>query len=91
MSLDQLKYLATELAFKEANDFEKILPSAHIFQCTEVTVFEAVIYKPLICLILQGRKEMNVGQQFVELREGDVLLVSPVSYTHLTLPTKRIV
>ena len=76
MSLDQLKHLATELACRETCDSEKILPSAHIFQCTEVTVFEAVIYKPLICLILQGRKEMNVGQQFVELREGDVLLVS---------------
>jgi len=76
MSLDQLKHLATELVCRETCDSEKILPSAHIFQCTEVTVFEAVIYKPLICLILQGRKEMNVGQQFVELREGDVLLVS---------------
>ena len=76
MSLDQLKYLATELAFREAGDSEKILPSAHIFQRTEVTVFEAVVYNPVICLILQGRKEMNVGQQFVELREGDVLLVS---------------
>ena len=76
MSLDQLKYLATELACKEAGDSEKILPSAHIFQRTEVTVFEAVVYNPVICLILQGRKEMNVGQQFVELREGDVLLVS---------------
>ena len=38
MSLDQLKHLATELASKENRDSEKILPSAHIFQCTEVTV-----------------------------------------------------
>ena len=76
MSLDQLKHLATELACRETGDSEKILPSAHIFQCTEVTVIESAVYNPLICLILQGRKEMNVGQQFVELREGDVLLVS---------------
>jgi len=76
MSLDQLKHLATELAYREAGASERILPSAHIFQRTEVTVFEAVIYNPVICLILQGRKEMNVGQQFVELDEGDVLLVS---------------
>ena len=76
MSLDQLKHLATELACRETRDSEKILPSAHIFQCTEVTVIESAVYNPLICLILQGRKEMNVGQQFVELREGDVLLVS---------------
>ena len=76
MSLDQLKHLATELACRETGDSEKILPSAHIFQCTEVTVIESAVYNPLICLILQGRKEMNVGQQFVELREGDLLLVS---------------
>ena len=76
MSLDKLKKLAMELADIEAGASDVILPSAHIFQRTEVTVFEAVIYKPLICLILQGRKEMNVGYQFVELGEGDVLLVS---------------
>lgn len=76
MSLDQLKHLATELAHREAKTSEKILPSAHIFQRTEVTVFEAVVYNPVICLILQGRKEMTVGQQFVELDEGYVLLVS---------------
>ncbi|MGJ8623153.1 MAG: AraC family transcriptional regulator N-terminal domain-containing protein [Yoonia sp.] len=76
MSLDQLKHLATELAHREDRANERILPSAHIFQRTEVTAFEAVIYNPVICLILQGRKEMNVGQQYVELDEGDVLLVS---------------
>ena len=39
-------------------------------------MFEAVVYNPVICLILQGRKEMSVGKQFIELDEGDVLLVS---------------
>ena len=76
MSLDKLKKLAIELAHIEARASDTILPSAHIFQRTEVTVFEAVVYNPVICLILQGRKEMNVGQQFLELDEGDVLLVS---------------
>ena len=76
MSLDQLKKLAMELVHIEARASDTVLPSAHIFQRTEVTVFEAVIYNPVICVILQGRKEVNVGQQFVELGEGDVLLVS---------------
>ena len=79
MSLDKLKKLAIELAHIEAGASDTILPSAHIFQRTEVTVFEAVIYNPVICLILQGRKEINVGQQFVELGEGDVLLVETPS------------
>ena len=76
MPLDKLKNLAIELSRREVGASETILPSVHIFQRTEVTVFEAVVYNPVICLILQGRKEMNVGQQFVELGEGDVLLVS---------------
>ena len=76
MSLERLKHLATELAAREAEVSGRILPSAHIFQRTEITVFEAIVYNPVICLILQGRKEMSVGQQFVELDEGDMLLVS---------------
>ena len=76
MSLEQLKRLTMELAAREVEVSERILPSAHVFQRTEVTVFEAVVYNPVICLILQGQKVMSVGQQFIELNEGDVLLVS---------------
>ena len=76
MSLDQLKHLSTELATREAEACGRLLPSAHIFQRTEVTVFEAIVYNPVICLILQGQKEMSVGRQFIKLDEGDVLLVS---------------
>ncbi|MEO9826303.1 MAG: AraC family transcriptional regulator [Paracoccaceae bacterium] len=84
MSLERLKHLATELVARETEASGRILPSAHVFQREEVTVFEAVVYNPVICLILQGRKEMSVGQQFIELDEGDVLLVShdlPVAST----------
>ncbi|MEP5198917.1 MAG: AraC family transcriptional regulator, partial [Paracoccaceae bacterium] len=73
-----------ELVARETEASGRILPSAHVFQREEVTVFEAVVYNPVICLILQGRKEMSVGQQFIELDEGDVLLVShdlPVAST----------
>ena len=76
MSLEQLKYLATELAAREAEVSGRVLASAHVFQRTEVTVFEAVVYNPVICVILQGQKEMSVGQQYIELNEGDMLLVS---------------
>lgn len=76
MSLERLKHLATELAVRESEVSGRTLPSAHIFQRTEITVFEAIVYNPVICLILQGRKQMSVGQQFVELDEGDMLLVS---------------
>ena len=76
MSLEHLNRLAMVLAAKEAKASGRILPAAHIFQRTEITSFEAVVYNPVICLILQGRKEMSIGRQFVELNEGDMLLVS---------------
>ena len=76
MSLEQLNRLSTKLVDKESEASGRVLPAAHIFQRTETTVFEAVVYDPVICLILQGRKEMSVGRQFVELDEGDMLLVS---------------
>ncbi|WP_224815518.1 AraC family transcriptional regulator [Hasllibacter sp. MH4015] len=76
MSLDRLNHLAAELEARDIAASGRILPSAHIFQRTEVTAFEAVVYNPVICLILQGQKEMSVGQRVIELEEGDVLVVS---------------
>jgi len=76
MSVELLKHLATELAARKIEVSGRVLPSAHVFQRTEITVFEAVVYNPVICLILQGQKEMSVGQQFIKLNEGDMLLVS---------------
>lgn len=37
---------------------------------------EAVVYEPVICLILQGRKETSIGDLFADLGPGDALLVS---------------
>ena len=76
MTLQRLKKLGSELAAREKAVSGRVLPSAHIFQRTEITVFEAIVYNPVICLILQGRKEMRIGQQFIALEEGDALLVS---------------
>lgn len=76
MTFERLQNLSAELSALETEHSGRILPSARIFQREEVTAFEAVVYNPVICLILQGRKEINVGQQFIELAEGDALLVS---------------
>jgi len=76
MTLERLQHLSEQLLDLEKGHSGRILPGAQIFQREEITAFEAVVYNPVICLILQGRKEMNVGQQFVELAEGDALLVS---------------
>ncbi|MFK7838510.1 MAG: AraC family transcriptional regulator N-terminal domain-containing protein [Sulfitobacter sp.] len=76
MSFEILRDLSAELLARDTALFGRVLPAAHIFERKDVTTFEAVVYNPVICLILQGRKEMNVGNQFVSLTKGDALLVS---------------
>lgn len=76
MMFERLQQLSAELSAREIAGSGRILPAAHIFHRDEITAFEAVVYNPVICLILQGRKEMNVGDRLVSLAEGDALLVS---------------
>ena len=40
------------------------------------TEFEATIYDPMLCLILQGRKEMSFGEHTYRLGPGECALVS---------------
>jgi len=76
MSFETLQKLSEELYNRELELSSRILPAAHIFQRSEASEFEATVYNPVICLILQGKKEMNIGSQFVSVVEGDALLVS---------------
>lgn len=76
MAFERLQHLSAELSAREAAISRRVLPAAHVFEREEVTAFEAVVYNPVICLILQGRKEMSVGAHRLSLSEGDVLLVS---------------
>ncbi len=76
MTFVRLQHLSAELSAREIACSGKVLPAAHVFKREKVTDFEAIVYNPVICLILQGRKEMNVGQQFLKLEKGDALLVS---------------
>lgn len=44
--------------------------------------FEASLYEPVLCLILQGRKQVSIGEQTLSFGPGECLLVShdlPVS------------
>lgn len=52
------------------------LPNLTVLRKPEVSEFESVVYKPVVCLVLQGAKETTVGNQAVTLRPGDALIVS---------------
>src|SRR5262245_4271128 len=38
--------------------------------------FEASLYEPVLCLILQGRKQVSIGEQSFSFGPGECLLVS---------------
>ena len=40
------------------------------------TSFEATVYEPVLCLILQGRKQVAIGEQSLSFGPGECLLVS---------------
>jgi len=76
MSFERLHSLAERYIEQIADVTAKPLPSLHVLCQAEVSAFEAVIYNPVICLILRGRKETRIGTQSVSLGQGDALLVS---------------
>ncbi|WP_298859693.1 AraC family transcriptional regulator [uncultured Sulfitobacter sp.] len=75
MHLERLTELVAGFSDEKAQNIQ-ILPHLSLYQRGNVSDFEAVIYEPLICLILQGSKETNVGNQYANLSVGDALLVT---------------
>ncbi len=76
MSLDQLQTLAMQYMSINSDESDAPLPALHILNKDHVSTFEATVYNPVICLILQGSKETHIGTQSVSLTRGDALLVS---------------
>lgn len=52
------------------------LPNLSVLRQDEVSAFDAFVYQPVICLILQGAKETTIGDQTIQLQAGDAVLVS---------------
>lgn len=75
MELPHLITLAMRYHIGTLGDFQK-LPNLSIYCRDDVSEIEAEIYEPVMCLILQGSKVTSIGDQRVDLRPGDALLVS---------------
>ncbi|MCR9215488.1 MAG: AraC family transcriptional regulator [Proteobacteria bacterium] len=68
------------------------LPGLFVVKETCTTEFEAMVYEPVICLILQGGKEMTVGTRTLRVKEGEMLIVShdlPVSSRIISVTEDR--
>ena len=61
--------------------YETAIEGFTLVRCRKPTPIEANLYRPLLCVVLQGRKESALGRQRVSFGTGDSLIVS------LDLPT----
>lgn len=52
------------------------LPGLSVYRRDAISGIEAVMYQPVLCLVLQGSKTTCSGDQTATLRPGDALLVS---------------
>jgi AraC-like DNA-binding protein len=76
MQLNEIANHAATFLTNKSNESSTPLPNLFVLRKEEVSALEAVVYNPVICLILQGAKETTIGRQSVKLRAGDALLVS---------------
>ena len=56
--------------------FETGIEGFTLVRCRAPTALEAMVYSPLLCLVLQGRKESYLGDARVSFGRGDSLIVS---------------
>ena len=52
------------------------VPGLWVLHDTAPTRLEAILYDPVICLVLQGRKETRIGDRRIDFGAGDSLIVS---------------
>ena len=57
MSLNNLERLAERYVSTDADGATCTLPNLHVLRKEAVSEFEAIVYNPVICLILRGSKE----------------------------------
>lgn len=54
----------------------RIAPGLSLFRKARPTTFDAMVYEPLVCLILQGAKAVSAGDSRAVARAGTCLVVS---------------
>lgn len=59
----------------EMDGTSQALPGLSVLCRHQPSAIEAMIYEPVMCLILQGSKAVSIGDQRVEICPGDALLV----------------
>ncbi|MCH9685455.1 MAG: AraC family transcriptional regulator [Deltaproteobacteria bacterium] len=79
MKVHELAALATTIIDREPGRGERALqplPGLLLLRVGQPTPLVAALYEPVVCLILQGRKETMLGDQTVGFGPGESLVVS---------------
>lgn len=78
MNLEQLATLAQEWLDRNAEEAssDRVLPDILVLQSSKPTPLAPTLYEPVACLILQGEKEVLLGDAIFHLGRGDILVVS---------------
>ena len=77
--LARLTQRALQLSQKPRGEAAELLmprPGLYVLRQYAPSAFEATIYEPMLCLVLQGRKEMLLGERTYRLGAGECALVS---------------
>jgi AraC-like DNA-binding protein len=75
MTIQQLALRLERLSLSDNSKAESPLPGLSIYRASDPTHIEAMIYEPIVCLIVQGEKETTVGDHTVLLQEGHYVVV----------------
>lgn len=76
MLLKDLEQSAEQYFIATQGESTLKLPSLFVVRREEVSEIEAVLYNPVICLILRGSKQVSIGDHSVALTPGDAFMVS---------------
>jgi len=79
MLVDELSERALRHLSSQATHVERAIrpmPDLLLLGRDSATSFEATVYEPVMCLILQGRKQVLLGEQRLSFGPGECLLVS---------------
>ena len=73
--ISDIRDFASDLGGKE-KIYPTTVPCLSVLCDYAPTRIEAMVYDPVVCLVLQGRKETHMGDRCVRFGEGDSLIVS---------------
>src|SRR5690606_636734 len=74
--IERMQQAMTVIASSKTAEGQRSPFGVYLVRETSPTEFEASIYEPVVCLILQGEKETTIGEQTRGVTAGECVVVS---------------